>query len=259
MRTMGSVWLGVCLLLVALSTLGAAAPPAKASTPVTEPPCPVPQSPRNVDPRAQPSPYLCTNQNSLVRINPDQGSVSLQVRPGCSTRLVYCGQHYHAPVENVQGCPGETDLLPQQGKTPPVGQWIEVHTLYAPAAKTSGCDPEGLDCCVGHPIVVLGFSAKVVAGETPARKANRAIPPILNPTTGALAEWSGSNTGGDAVACKPIAATWSFRLTHRSQNQQCNPLGIARTELEQAFPGGVQGARGLQGGERVSKDLVRVP
>jgi hypothetical protein len=262
MRTKGSIGLGVCLLFVALSTRGAAAPRAKASPPVLEPPCAVPQSPRNVDPAAQPTPYLCTAGGSRMRISPDQSYVDLQVRPepGCITRLVYCGQHYHAPVENVQGCPGETDLLPPDGRTPRVGQWVEVHTLYAPAAKPSGtCDPEGLNCCVGHPILVLGFSAKVVDRKTPARKANRATPPILNPTSGALAEWSGSNTGGDAFACKPIAATWSFRLAYRNPNGSCNPNIVARTLLEQAFPGGVQAARGLQGGDRVSKDLVRVP
>ncbi len=259
MRTLGSIGLGACLLFVALSTRGAAAPAAKASSPVTEPPCEVPQSPRIVDPEAQPSPYLCTTRDTRVHLSPEQDYVELQVRPGagCATRLVYCGQHYHAPVENVQGCSGETNLLPRQGKTPPVGQWIEVHTLYAPAAKTSGCDPEKLDCCVGHPILVLGFSGQVSDRKAPARKASRTTPPLRNPTTGALAEWSGSNTGGDAVACKPIAASWSFRLAQRS-NRQCVPLGISRTELEQAFPGGVQSARGLQGGERVSKDLVLV-
>jgi hypothetical protein len=260
MRTMGSIWLGVCLLLVALSTRGAAAPAAKASPPVTAPGCEVPQSPRVVDPEARPTPYLCTTRDPRVRISPQQDYVDLQVRPGagCTTRLVYCGQHYHAPVENVQGCAGETDLLPRQGKTPPPGQWVEIHTLYAPEARASGCDPEKLDCCVGHPVLVLGFSAKVVAGNAPAGKANRAIPPLRNPTTGALAEWSGSNTGGDAVACKPIAATWSFRLTHRSQNRQCNPLAVSRNQLERDFPGGVQAARGLQGGQRVSQDLVLV-
>ncbi len=251
MRTVRSVWLGACLLLVALGMRGAAAPPPAAATPVSSPPCNVPQSPRNVDPVATPSLYLCTVNGSLVSvIGPSQDFVDLRARPGaCAMRLVRCGQHYHAPVENVQGCPGETVLMPLSGKTPRLGQWIEVHTVYAPEVKPPGtCDPESLNCCVGHPVLVLGFSAKVVAGTLDR--------PILTPTTGQLAEWSGSNTGPDAARgdCKPVAAYWSFRLTQ----PRCAAPGITQAQLTRHLPGGAQGARDLQAGPRISKDLVLV-
>jgi hypothetical protein len=226
----------------------AVAPPAVAP-PVSAPPCEVPQSPRNVNPEATPSPYLCTVTDSLVSVSPLQDYVELRARPGmCAQKLVRCGQHYHTPVENVQGCPGETDLMPLSGNTPGPGQWIEVHTVYAPEVKTQGCNPEKLDCCVGHPVLVLGFSAKVVIGTVDG--------PILTPTKGLLAEWSGSNTGPDATvgACKPVAAAWSFRLTE----QRCVPPGITQTQLKNHFPGGAQGARELQAGQRISTDLVLV-
>jgi hypothetical protein len=255
MRTVRSVWLGACLLLVAMGMRGAAAPPPPAGPavgpPVSAPGCGVPQSPRNVNPTTTPSPYLCTVNGSLVSVSQSQDYVDLRARPGvCPQRLVRCGQHYHAPVENVQGCPGETTLMPLSGKTPGIGQWIEVHTVYAPDARRTGCDPEGLDCCVGHPVLVLGFSAKVVAGTLDR--------PILTPTTGALAEWSGSNTGRDTNVsdCKPIAAFWSFRLT---QPRCVGVPGITQAQLTRHLPGGAQGARDLQAGQRISKDLVRVP
>lgn len=248
MRTVRSVWLGAFLLLVALGMRGAAAPPPAATPPVTAPPCEVPQTPRNVDPAATPRP--CTVTSSLVSVSGSQDEVKLYARPGeCAERLVRCGQHYHAPVENVQGCPGETVLIPPKGKTPGVGQWIEVHTVYAPAVKAPGtCDPESLNCCVGHPVVVLGFSAKVTAGNQNG--------PILTPTTGEQVEFLGSNTGPDATptACKPIAAYWNFRLTH----PRCVPPGIPQAQLERNFPGGFQGARELQAGVRISKGMVLV-
>jgi hypothetical protein len=252
MRTVRSAWLGACLLLVALGMRGAAAAPPAVGPPVSTPGCGVPQSPRNVNPMATPSPYLCTVNGSLVTVSRSQNSVVLRARPGaCAQSLVRCGQHYHAPVENVQGCPGETVLMPLSGKTPSPGQWIEVHTLYAPVAKPRGtCDPEKLDCCVGHPVLVLGFSAKVVADNVDK--------PILTPTTGPLAEWSGSNTGPDANVgdCKPVAAFWSFRLT---QPGCVGVRVVTQAQLTKNLPDGAQGARDLQEGQRISKDLVRVP
>lgn len=250
MRTVRSVWLGACLLLVAMGMRGAAAPPPAATPPVSEPPCEVPQTPRNVDPMATPSPYVCTVNGSLVSVSRSQDEVSLYARPeACAVKLVRCGQHYHAPVENVQGCPGETVLMPHAGKEPGVGQWIEVHTVYAPEVKAPGtCDPESLNCCVGHPVVVLGFSAKVAAGNQDG--------PILTPTVGKLAEFSGSNTGRDTTvgACKPIAAYWSFRLTQ----PRCAAPGITQAQLDKHFPKGYQEARALQAGPRISKGMVLV-
>lgn len=250
MRTVRSAWLGACVLLVALGMRGAAAPPPAATSSVTEPPCGVPQSPRNVNPGT--APFLCTVTSSLVSVSSSQDTLELRARPGvsCGQRLFRCGQHYHAPVENVQGCALETVRLTPSNPPPP-GQWIEVHTLYAPDRKlySGGCDPEKLDCCVGHPVVVLGFSARVITGSTDRR--------ILTPTTGPLAEWSGSDTGPDTTggACKPVAAFWSFRMIQPG----CVAPEITQAQLRRFFPRyGPQEARALQAGPRISKDLVHV-
>jgi hypothetical protein len=236
MRVTGSVCLAACLMFAALATRGAVAPP-----------CAVPQSPRNVNAKAYPSPYNGTSRDSMVvSVSPSQDSVQFRPRPGAPVqKLVRCGQHYHAPVETVQGCAGETEVITPPGKTSGPGQWIEVHTVYAPNATPHCENPESLDCCLGQPVLVRGFSAKVVAGA--------ADGPILTPGGRPLAEWSGSNTGPDKDPgdCKPVAAAWSFRLA-------CNAPGITQAQLNKQLPRGAQGARPLQAGPRVSKDLTLV-
>jgi hypothetical protein len=229
-------WLGALLVLGALATRGAAAPP-----------CAVPQSPRDVNPNAKPSPYNGTSTSSVVvSVSPTEDSLQFRPRNGGAVQtLVRCGQHYHVPVETVQGCAGEIEVITPPGKTPGPGQWIEVHTVYAPRVTKPCENPEGLGCCEGQPVLVRGFSAKVVHGVGNG--------PILTPAGRPLAEWSGSNTGPDAKPgdCKPVAAAWSFRLT-------CNAPGITEAQLDQSFPRGAQGARAVQGGPRVSKDLILV-
>lgn len=254
MRTRSSAWLGSFLLLAALAARGAEPPLCEG----------VPQSPRNVNPRP-PSPYDERSRNSMVvKVGPEERWVDFQLRPTDSIqRLVLCGQHYHAPVETVQGCPGETEVIvappARPGAAPGPGQWIEVHTVYAPHFKEPCDDFQDLSCCVGAPVLVRGFSAKVVDGS--------ADGPIRTPGQRPLAEWSGSNTGPDSKAgeCKPIRAEWSFLLT------SCKtPPTITRAQLEKQFPCtqagdqaadkkcGWQGARVLQGGARVSKPLTCV-
>ena len=171
--------------------------------------CTIFQSPRNVNPKPWPGVY---------NGNPPNRERSLVTRVNGAATIVYndqtlvrCDQHYHVPVENTQGCDGETTgKLPPPGEVPDVNQWVEVHTVYAPGLKpTEDCKDaldHNLQCCVGDPIVVRGFSARVRAGEGPV--------PVIQPDSRPLAEWTGSNTGGAACPgdCKPIQAQWSFRL-----------------------------------------------
>lgn len=122
------------------------------------------QSPRNVKPIPFPGPY---NGNPSHR--PDSFITNIQ---GADTivyegqTLVRCDQHYHVPVENTQGCIGEKEgTLPPPGQTPREGQWVEIHTVYAPHLSSRPDCADALDhnleCCEGTPIVVRGFSARV--------------------------------------------------------------------------------------------------
>jgi hypothetical protein len=97
MRLMKSAMLGVVLLLPALATRGA----------VTAPACPVPQSPRDLDPRTAISGHY--SHSYVVSVTPSQDEVRYRPRgPEAPPRgetgietLYRCGQHYHVPVENV--------------------------------------------------------------------------------------------------------------------------------------------------------------
>ena len=267
MRATASVCLGVLSLFAALAAGGA--PPLSLSTCQACGQC---QSPRDVR-QGQPG-----SVSIVERVSTDQKQVWIR---GRQAPLVFCGQHYHAPVENVQGCTGETTLISApppdgSGRAPDPGQWIEVHTVYAPAVRPDCQDWQSLDCCVGvsaqDPALVRGFSATVVAG-----RAGRPAPgrpttpgqPILIPTPdrGPLAEWFGSNTGPDDKPgeCKPVPALWSFRLTDCVRQ-----FLVYQTDLDASFgchkkagaksgKCGWQGARELQGGPRVSPTLIRIP
>ena len=242
MQAMKSALLGAVLLLLALAAGGAVTPP-----------CPAPQSPRNINPRAVPSPYNGRSTHSIVEsVSPSQDEVRYWPRgaAGPIETLYRCSQHYHVPVEDVQGCAAETEVITPPG-TPPArvpapGQWIEVHTAYASDKPPVPCpDPESLDCCKGKTVLVLGFSATVAVGG--------GDQPILTPPSRRLAEWSGSSTGPDKegpTACKEPAAAWSFRLG-------CN-FKVGEAQLGKHFPGGPQAARAVQGGARVSRDLFLV-
>jgi hypothetical protein len=215
-----AVWSAVLLLAVSLP--GTAQP---------QPSCPNPQSPRNLNPSSS-SLYDRTSRNSIVQWTPPATSVQYYARPGCTPqRLVRCGQHYHAPVENTQGCLGETG----QG-------WVEIHTVFAAELSSNpDCDPVTLDCCKTGPFVVLAYSARV----TPGGVATPIVPPGGRP----LAEWSGSTTNADNPPgeCKP-PAEWSFRLG-------CG-FTVSAKQLESLkHP---DPARPLQACNRLSRDLTRV-
>jgi hypothetical protein len=208
------------------------------------------QSPRNVlfqpPTGAPPAPGLDYNFKSTVPV----------VTFGAPSEVYYqgrvlhvCDQHYHVPVENVQGCPDEKKGTPPPHGTPaPVGQWIEVHTVYAAEVDSKPECANGPDnhlaCCKKPPIVVRGFNAKV----TP--PSGSSAPPIPQPNTGLLVEWSGSNTSpDDSTGCKPLPAQWSFRLGCQFELRQ-NQLDPRIFEAH--------GARPVQPPNHVSPDMTLV-
>ncbi|HEY7403525.1 MAG TPA: hypothetical protein VIB39_08390 [Candidatus Angelobacter sp.] len=158
--------------------------------------------------------------------------------------LHLCDQHYHVPVENVQGCTNEHDGNPPDHGPPPVNQWIEFHSVYAMVVDSSPECANGPDnnlaCCKTPPFVVRAFSAKV--------SAPRPSPtPVTQPAQGILAEWSGSNTGADKDGdCKPLPAQWSFRF------------GCEFTVSQNALEGHAHESRGLQPPKKLSSDLAVV-
>ena len=207
------------------------------------PSCSNGQSPRFLDRGARPSPYqLAADASFLARVG--AGSVVYLPRPGGPPQTLHrCGQHYHFPIENPQGCRGEGAATLAAGDgAPPPGSWVEVHTVYAANAEPPpDCDPETLACCTEPPFVVRAFSAKVTA-----RGGDRPIEP---PGGLPLAEWSGSTTGPDREPgeCKP-AALWSFRLG----------CGFTVSAAQLARFRHADPARPVQSGARVSRDLTLV-
>jgi len=212
--------------------------------------CPIPQSPRNIDPKPFPGVY-----NGTPPSRPDSwvtgivGAATIQYQ---GQTLYRCDQHYHVPVENTQGCPGEKDgTLPPKGEVPPPEQWIEVHTVYAATRPvvTPECpypdklDHSGLGCCQKAPFVVRGFSAKVTSGGSIVPPGTPIIPPVGRP----LAEWTGSNTG-DGQECKLIKAQWSSLLN-------CE-IKVTQSQLR-VYPYAHE-ARDVQPDNRLSKDLTLV-
>jgi hypothetical protein len=221
-------------LLLVLSVPGAA----------QQPSCPNPQSPRNLNPQATPSPYDQRSQQSIVAWSPPAKTVQYRARPNCAPQtLRFCGQHYHSPVENTQGCRGE--VRPAEtaaGVEVKPGDLVEIHTVYAARVHPfDDCDPVTLECCEAGPFVVLAYSATVTRGGPEE--------PIVPPTGRPLAEWSGSTTNADRYPgeCKP-PAQWSFRLgcDFRVSEGQLKAL-------KHPDP-----ARGLQPCNRLSRDLTQV-
>ena len=232
------VFLVLCLILLALCVTQGYAQSA----------C-INQSPRDVTLRKQlndrpPVAGVDYNYKSSTQlITPiDQKTIQYQ-----GQTLHICDQHYHVPVENVQGCSDEKKGTPPEHGPPPVGQWIEVHTVYAAVVDSSPKCADGPDnnlgCCKMPPFVVRAFNAKV----SPQRSSP---PPIVQPDHGILAEWSGSNTGPDSKPgdCKPLPAQWSFRFG-------CE-FTVSQSVLGE--PLHAHGARDVQPPSRVSPDLTVV-
>jgi hypothetical protein len=204
--------------------------------------CPNFQSPRNLDRHSQPPPVYQTSTTSIVRrvIAPD--SIEYVPRAGGRPEILHrCSQHYHYPIEDPQGCPGELPPSGAPGTRPDPGQWVEFHTAYARRVAEVCLDPETLDCCLEPPVVVRAFSAKVTATGSDG--------PIVQPPGRPLFEWSGSSTSPDKTPdeCKG-PAQWSFRLS----------CGFTVSEAQLKTFRHTDKARGLQTGARLSHDLTLV-
>lgn len=200
--------------------------------------CSIPQSPRNINPRAVPSPYNGTSAVSIVKAN-NWNNIVYKPRGGGPEQTLYlCGMHYHDHPENAQGCRATPD--------------VEVHYVYASKVKPGNCDFRHLDCCLEGPFVVVAEQYHV---EAPAKDANSKLGDWRKPLPGSkgmqYAEWSGSTTGPDKHPgeCKP-AALWSFVLF-------CDGT-IDPPTLRFFFGDKGQDARALQTGARISRDLTLV-
>ncbi|HET9210260.1 MAG TPA: hypothetical protein VFR03_07670 [Thermoanaerobaculia bacterium] len=227
------------LLAVTLAAFGVSLAAAEGPT------CPSPQSPRNVNPRSRPSPYFLTSNNSIVSDATPESLVYLPRSGGPGQKLLRCGQHYHYPIENPQGCPrdvvsSKSAVSAEAGPVKP-GDWIEIHTVYAAKVRSGNCDPETLDCCEEGPFLVWAFEAKVT-------KDGRGGP-IVPPSGRPLAEWTGSTTGREDKPgeCKP-EALWSFRLGCDFRVSEAQVRAFHHHDP----------ARPLQPADRVSRDLTLV-
>jgi hypothetical protein len=189
-----------------------------------------------------PVPGLDYNYTSATTVMNPTGAITVEYQ-GQTLRL--CDRHYHVPVENLQGCKDEKVGTPNHNP-PDVGQWIEFHSVYAAEVDSAAGCAEGPDrnlaCCKKPPFVVRAFSAKVTAAPAP--------PPIMQPTLGSLAEWTGSNTSPDAQpgGCKPLPAQWSFRFG-------CE-FTVSQSQFDPDFH--PHGAREVQPPKRLSPDLTVV-
>ena len=225
--------------------------PAFTQSPQPQGPC-VNQSPRQIvfdqtrqTPPAQGVDYNFTSTIPLVNVDPPNPEV-IQYQ---AHTLQRCDQHYHYPVENIQGCstdtkgtqPAETKKN-EPGPPPPLGQWIEMHTVYAAEISTTGECASGLDhdlrCCLKPPFVVLAFHAKVETKD------------FLPPRPTDSVEWSGSRTGkDDSTGCRELPAFWHFALSCQAT--------LTQGYLEHI--GAPHYARAAQSPNRVSTDLTFVP
>jgi hypothetical protein len=157
--------------------------------------------------------------------------------------LHICDRHYHVPVENLQGCKDEKVGTPKD--PPPVGQWIEFHSVYALVVDSAPGCAEGPDrdlaCCRTPPFVVRASSAKVTERQT-------SDLPFTQPNGRLFAEWVGSNTSPDKPPsdCKPLPAQWSFAFG-------CE-FTVRQDQLEHGMH--PHGAREVQPPPRGSPDLT---
>ena len=238
-------------LLLAAAVLGPAAPAiSQASQPQSPGPC-VNQSPRQIvfdqsrqTPPEQGMDYNFTSTVPLMAMVPNVPEILYQQHT-----LKLCDQHYHYPVENIQGCSNaKKEARPVEASAkdpvppPPLGQWIELHTVFAAEVSTTGECSSGhdhdLQCCLKPPFVVLASQAKV---------AHENFDP---PNPKDSAEWSGSRTGkDDSTGCRELPAFWHFDLTCAAT--------ITQRSLDSIGP--PHFARAVQSPNRVSVDLTFVP
>lgn len=216
--------------------------------------CANPQSPRFIDPAATPSPFHHRSNTSIVK-QWNHDSIVYKPRDGGAEQTLYlCGEHYHFPTENLQGCRPNPAGSALPGAAPPdlaasdprPGDRVEIHTVYAAKRRPGNCDFRHLDCCEAPPFLVIAMEMVVTdshGGHLPDFSKIAA-------TVDRRAEWSGSTTGPDKRPgeCKP-AAQWSFVL-------ECD-MTISQEDLDQFF-GHPQKPRTIQPDSRLSQDLTLV-
>src|ERR1700680_4249157 len=141
---------------------GSAAQPATAKAAAKCSGCDNCQSPRDLS-AAMPDP-----RPSIVRPGPNDATIYYRPEPQALRR---CSQHYHCSLENRQPCNSRSAVATQplsNCKAPSAGDWVEVHTVYAPRLgdRCNG-NYESTDCCEGDPKVVLAYHAKVTSETQP--------------------------------------------------------------------------------------------
>jgi hypothetical protein len=243
-RDRARVTLAILLAAGAFSLQGSAAQPAGKAA-ATCGGCANCQSPRVIPASIPVAP-------SIVAPGPDDNKVYYTA--GGRT-LLRCSQHYHCAIENHQTCNSKSAIAthpPDTCRAPQAGDWVEIHTVFAPTVGT-GCQGnyESTDCCEGEPKIVLAYHARVTSDVLPGPvpvywgRVRGPVPAFWGTTA---AEWSGSTTGPDKSPreCKP-AALWSFALG-------CDfTVSVGQLALFR-HP---EAARGIQPPERLSSDLRR--
>ena len=227
------------LLAAALLSTCAAPPPGSPNPPqgsqeVVQPACREPQSPRR----------LATSERaptSIVENGSDESWIYYKQRDGSNReRLLRCSHHYHCYIENHQPCNGNVPSGREHCAGPELGDWVEVHAVYAAVVEPNCRNSESLECCLKAPFVVRAYHAQVT-------ERGRPDDPLPAPWQPPYAEWTGSNTGWDTPGdCKDLRAEWSFSLG-------CD-LQVNKGQIRAHFTH-PDGARVLQGGVRVSNDL----
>ena len=229
----------VALAAVGFSAQGSAQPAPQAE--LVCPTCNHPQSPRSLTD----ADWDWTSRIPAVTER-TADSITYSPRQGVQLTLHRCSQHYHCRIENVQACPKQS-AAPAEGegecpKDPPVGSWVEIHTVYH-QGPTLIPTPEPIDRCQPGNLVVVGYHAKVTSAPIHSR-----VPVHFGPPS---AEWSGSATNidnpPDPPQCK-VAAFWSFALgcDFKVSSEQLRSF----THPDQA--------RALQPADRLSHDLTHI-
>ena len=234
---------GVAIVLAAagFSARGSAQPAPQAE--LACPTCGHPQSPRSLTA----ADWDWTSRVPAVTER-TADSILYSPRQGVRLTLHHCSQHYHCRIENLQSCPGQSAStipdLTECPEHPPVGSWVEIHTVYHDGPALDPL-PEGLEGCrQPGALVVVGYHARVTSSGS-----GLPLPVFFGPPS---AEWSGSSTNADPPppeppACK-VAAFWSFTLG-------CD-FRLSQRQLEDfEHP---DRARALQPSDRLSRDLTHI-
>jgi hypothetical protein len=238
-RPSGIIWMFLVCLLTFVAPAVAQPAPSPQGTCINQSPRKVKFDPTRTSPPSQGEDYNFVSPAPVVETStPNPARIKYQGR-----ELELCDRHYHIPVENIQGCTDEkADKRPNGSGPPPVGQWVEIHNVYAREASHAGECAHGHDhelkCCLKPPFVVVGSSALIADHDAP--------PAFVD-----FSEWAGSATSEDPVTgCNATPAEWHFGLSCQAR--------LTPATLERSVGGKAHPARTLQGPNRVSGDLTLV-